>query len=116
MIPLAIPTLQHVAELGVFLLLAAVGVGLFAALIIGLLLIWGKVGDEPDAIHEEYRQVEEAGAAIPPLAREEIQHWLQLPQTRTTIARVAGEFALHPQPRPYNWATREPMVWTRPNV
>lgn len=91
--------IRHLAELGVLLLLAAVGVGLVAAFIIGLLGIWAKVADEPDAIHEEYRRVEEAGAFLSESALHE-RRWLE-----SANAQIIAS------PRPYNWATREPMIW-----
>lgn len=99
MTPLAIPTLQHVAELGVFLLLAAVGTGLFAAFIIGLLGIWARVADEPDALDEEYRRVEAEGIQLATWQFD----FLESGESPDAIRRKG--------PCLYNWATREPMVW-----
>lgn len=113
MTPLAIPTLQRLAELGICLLLAFVGVGLLVAFIIGLLLIWDRIGEEPAAIHEEYRRVEEAGIHMKTGVRDV-----------ALVVRASGNDLTRDDPwvgaartfRPYNWATREPMVWTEPHV
>jgi len=104
--------IRHLAELGVLLLLAAVGVGLSAAFIIGLLGIWAKVADEPDAIHEEYRRVETQGLVPVMDDRTWLEDW-----EHEEVALLAAELGfpystyVPSAPRPYNWATREPMVW-----
>jgi hypothetical protein len=97
--------IRHIAELGTLLLLAFVGVGLFTMFIIGLLGIWAKVADEPDAIHEEYKRVEEAGRRLP-------SEWMGFPvEFDESLPENVIVIKYSLATRPYNWATREPMVW-----
>lgn len=86
--------IRHLVELGAWFLCFAVGVGLLAALGIGLLLIWSKRPAEDSTLEDEYRRVEGRGAFNAPV------------QPHEAMASL--------EPHPYNWATREPMVWVTP--
>lgn len=94
--------IRHLAELSAFVLLFTVGIGLMAAFVIGLLLIW-KPTPSASAVEDAYRRVEDEGRStvwgIP------VEYDDRLPES---VIVING--------RPYNWATREPMVWSEPNA
>lgn len=95
--------IRHLAELSALFLCFAVGVGLLAAFGIGLLLIWGKRPAENSTLEDEYRRVENDGSGGGrPLSRASGSD----PTCDAPWVGAARTF------RPYNWATREPMVWT----
>ncbi len=74
--------------------------GLVAAFFVGLAAIWRS----PDsAIEDEYRRVENAGTTLP-------ETWMGFP-VEYDEALPEGIIVIQ-RPRPYNWATREPMVWS----
>jgi hypothetical protein len=93
--------IRHVAELGALLLCFAVGVGLLAAFFVGLVWIWRS---PESAIEDEYRQVENTGLE-PPLLK-----------MHTEITALPFDAYVPALSRPYNWATREPMIWNVPNA
>lgn len=98
--------IRHLAELSALLLCFVVGVGLLAALGIGLLVIWHPEFTTT-AGEDEYRRVENAGmASIRPYDDPQLQ-W----EVHRNFALMAARKI---EPHPYNWATREPMVWTMP--
>lgn len=103
---------RHLAELGALLLCFAVGVGLLAAFFVGLAWIWRS----PDsAIEDEYRRVESAAwadAEAESMAELKAGNSLLFSHVDDVVAHLAYMSSRHP----YNWATREPMVWTVPRV
>lgn len=112
--------IRHLAELFALLLCFAVGVGVLAVGGVALLWIWSPTAyEEEEAREDEYRRVEEAGVAIAYLQSNDSLSMRRLEATdgdlrravRRDIAKVL--VANRPYiPRPYNWATREPMVWS----
>lgn len=80
--------IRHLAELFALFLCFAVGVGLLAAFVIGLLMIW-RPEFTTTAREKEYRRVESAGRMLLP------DIWMGFPV----------------ESHPYDWATDEPMVW-----
>lgn len=111
--------IRHLAELAALLLCFAVGVGLFAVVGIVLLMIW-----HPEftitAGEDEYRRVENKGTVIPvspPACICVEDGWgydLFDPLAATPCPVHSPEYfeVAITSPRPYNWATREPMVWS----
>lgn len=91
--------IRHLAELSALLLCFAVGVGILTALVIGLLMIW-RPEFTTTAGEDEYRRVESEGRA--PLS----DTWMGFP-VEYNDALPVGVIVIK-QPRPYNWATREP--------
>lgn len=92
--------IRHLAELSALLLCFAVGVGLIAAFIVGLIMIW-RPEFTTTAGEDEYRRVENVGLT-----------WRPLMQVRAEITALPFDAYVSFAPRPYDWATREPMVWT----
>lgn len=94
--------IRHLAELSALLLCFAVGIGLIGAFVIGLLMIW-RPEFTITAGEDEYRRVEEAGMSFPVWDHPQVE-------AQRDFARAALSY----EPHPYNWATREPMVWSVP--
>jgi hypothetical protein len=106
--------IRHLAELGALLLCFAVGVGLVAAFFVGLAWIWRS----PDsAIEDEYRRVESKGTMPIMEDRAWLEDW-ELEETLLLAEELGFPYSSYVPSalRPYNWATREPMVWTEPHV
>lgn len=90
--------IHRLLELGTLLMLGGIGLLLVAGFVIGLLKIWRPEFGVISPSENEYRRVESAGA------------FPQVTSVHSPEYQEVGETS----PRPYNWATREPMIWTGP--